>query len=491
MYLKQLVSFKTNLHLHNPHLNIKGVTTDSRKVKKDFLFAALSGSKTDGNLYIHDALNRGASAIITRPQSDIEIPPHIEKIEDPNPHKLFSQIAAYFYNERPEFIVGITGTNGKTSTADFIRQLWAHKHIESGSVGTLGVITNHHYEYGSLTTPSPEDLYKILQDLKLQNITHVALEASSHGLHQYRLDGLLFKAAGFTNLTRDHLDYHKDMASYQEAKARLFKDLLEENAPAVLNIDDPAFDYFKNICQKNKRTVITYGKHATDIQLIDQKLTAQGQQLSLKIFDQKIDTFFPVAGNFQIYNLLCALGLVIGTGTKVADALSAIPTLKSVPGRIELVGQLNNQASIYIDYAHTPDALETILKALRPHTDKQLIVVFGCGGNRDRGKRPQMGSIADRLADKVIVTDDNPRHENPNHIRKEILAACKKGIEIANREQAIYKAINMLHSQDILVIAGKGHETGQIVGNTVHPFDDKVIANQAILEKNKGNINVT
>lgn len=460
---------------------IAGLSSDSRTVRPGFLFAALPGAKSSGDSYIEEAIQNGAVAILAQPGTKLPSSAGgVTLIEDPNPRRRFARMASKFYNQQPENVVAVTGTNGKTSVASFCRQIWAHLKHSSASVGTLGVeapqLNWPQPPAGyNLTTPDPVTLHHELADLAKAGVTHLAMEASSHGLDQYRGDGVTLRAAGFTNLTRDHLDYHGSMGAYFNAKARLFSEVLPSGSTVAINADSEFAQRLEDICITFGHNIIMYGKKGRDITLISQTPTEKGQTLVIDVFGKEYTVEMPVAGTFQAYNALCALAMTIGleeNPKKYPKYIEALAHLTGVRGRLELVGTHPNGASVYIDYAHTPDALETVLNALRPHTRNKLHVVFGCGGDRDAGKRPIMGEIATRLADKVIVTDDNPRTENPKRIRQEILQAAPSAAEIADRRQAIEAAVQGLKAGDILVVAGKGHEQGQIIDRVTHPFDD-------------------
>ncbi len=448
---------------------IKGLTADSRKVEEGFLFVALPGSAVDGRDYIAQAIDKGATNILT-----LEGTEEIEGVEftfDGNPRKRLAQLAAEFYGAQPETIAAVTGTNGKTSVVSFTEQLWAAAGYKSTSLGTLK---------GNLTTPDAVALHENLANQAEGGITHLALEASSHGLDQYRLDGVKVKAAGFTNLTRDHLDYHGDMDTYFRAKARLFAELLPEDGVAVLNADDPVFEHLNDICEERGLITISYGFAGKDLKILELKPTAHGQEMTFAVFGHKKTILLPLVGQFQAMNALCALGLALAQDTEnKAVYIEALENIKGAHGRLERVSG-HPRASIYVDYAHTPDALENVLNALRPHTQGKLVCLFGCGGDRDKGKRPQMGEVATKLADTVIITDDNPRSEDPSAIRAEILKAAPAALEIEGRRKAIKTAIANLAAGDLLVIAGKGHETGQIFADHVEPFDDVEEAKYAI-----------
>ncbi|WP_366656940.1 UDP-N-acetylmuramoyl-L-alanyl-D-glutamate--2,6-diaminopimelate ligase [Fodinicurvata sp. EGI_FJ10296] len=465
---------------------LSGLTADSRLVRPGFLFAALPGSRADGRAFIGDALTNGASAILLPEGSTLA--PDIEArlatvttIEDPAPRRRFALMAAAFYNRQPATIAAVTGTNGKTSVASFTRQIWETLGHRSASLGTLGLVRDGRTVAGAMTTPDPVALHADLAELADDGITHLALEASSHGLDQYRLDGLRVTAAAFTNLSHDHLDYHGTMEAYLAAKMRLFTDVLLPEGTAVLNADVPEFGILADACARAGRRVIDYGRAAAALRLAD--LTPRGDGLSLSVtYDGRpaVAIELPLMGAFQAENALCAAGLAIAGGNDPDDVLAAVSRLTGVHGRMERVGCHPGGAPVVVDFAHTPDALETVLTAVRPHVGAgsagRLVVVFGCGGDRDRTKRPLMGKLATELADIVYVTDDNPRSEDPATIRAAILAAAPGAVEIGDRRAAIERAIISLERGDVLVIAGKGHETGQIVGNEIRPFDDVQVA---------------
>jgi len=463
-------------------LEIRGLTADSRTVEPGFLFAALPGTRADGRAFIDEAVARGAVAVLApagtaRPANN----ERVALIEDENPRRRLALMAARFYERQPRTIAAVTGTSGKTSVAAFTRQLWTLLGHRAASIGTLGIVTPEETRYGSLTTPDPVLLHRDLAMLERSGIDHLAIEASSHGLAQYRLDGLRLSAAAFTNLSRDHLDYHPTMADYFKAKRRLFCSLLPAGGTAVLNADAPEYETLKDLCRACAHRILTYGRNGSDLRLIGQVPHGSGQSLTVATADgREWRLAFPVAGTFQAMNLLAAIGLVMAEGVPAERLMVLVEQLAGVPGRMELVAHHANGAPVYVDYAHKPQALDTVLTALKPHVAGRLIVVFGCGGDRDRGKRPEMGAIAARLADIAIVTDDNPRSEDPAAIRAEIMAACPGGIEIGDRRQAIRSAIESLQPADVLVIAGKGHETGQTIAGVTHPFDDAAVARDAV-----------
>ncbi len=460
--------------------NLRGLTADSRQVQPGYLFAALAGRVRDGRTYIEEAIARGARVILARHGTKISAQ-GVFLVEDSNPRKRFSKIAACFYKKQPKIIVSVTGTNGKTSVVNFVRQLWAQLGVSAGSLGTLGVRAPGVTFPGGLTTPDPAALHAILADLANRGIEQVALEASSHGLDQCRLDGVHLAAAAFTNLTRDHLDYHGTMNAYINAKLRLFTELLPKKAPAVLNADDPAFPIFRKAAAACGARVLSYGLRGEDLRLVAGVSTESGQMLELCIQEKRFKVHFPLLGSFQVMNALCALGLVVAMGWPVDAATAAFATLEGVPGRLQWAATRCHGAPIYVDYAHTPAALETVLTALRPQRRGRLLIVFGCGGDRDNGKRTQMGLIAARLADVVIITDDNPRSEKPEDIRSEICKGCKNFYNIENRYIAIQFAISILQQNDVLLIAGMGHEKKYVViDGKVQFLDDKTICQHAV-----------
>jgi UDP-N-acetylmuramoyl-L-alanyl-D-glutamate--2,6-diaminopimelate ligase len=462
--------------------DILGLASHTSDVKAGYLFAALAGSRADGAHFIGDAVARGAAAVLVA-DAGSHPAPHVAVIADRNPRQRLARMAATFFAPQPKTIAAVTGTNGKTSVAVFTRQIWAHHGLRAASLGTIGIVTPEGVRHGSLTTPDPIVLHRELQALAATRIDHVALEASSHGLDQYRLDGIRPAAAAFTNLTRDHLDYHRDMAAYFAAKRRLFDELLPAGGTAVLNLDTIEGRELATLCRGRGQRVIGYGAGAdADLRLIAAHPGEAGQTLELGAFGERHRLQLPLLGAFQAMNALAAAGLAHATGVPLRDALDALVTLEGAPGRMERVAIHPSGAPVIVDYAHTPDALETALTALRAHCRGRLVVVFGCGGDRDPGKRPMMGAIAARLADMAIVTDDNPRSEPAAAIRHAILAAAPGAQEVGDRGSAIRAAVSRLQPGDLLLIAGKGHERGQIVGDKVLPFDDADMARQAVSE---------
>lgn len=468
---------------------IAGITADSRRVEPGFLFAALRGTKTDGRAFTREAMANGAVAILTDAADvlalDAEMRGRVAIVVDPNPPRRLALLAARFHGRQPKTIAAVTGTNGKTSVVYFTREIWTKLGHKAASLGTLGLVSPDGTRPGALTTPDPVALHRDLAELARNGIEHVAIEASSHGLAQYRLDGISLNAAAFTNLTRDHLDYHGDMGSYRAAKWRLFAELLGLGGVAVLNADSPEFAALAALCRGRGLDVIRYGRApGSELRNVGLVALPSGQRLSIEVFGERGDIDLPLVGEFQASNVLAALGLAIATGAVLQEAVAVLPRLSGVPGRMQFIGDTRGEtgtgAAVFVDYAHTPDALATVLTALRPHTERRLAVVFGAGGDRDRGKRPLMGGIATDLADLVYVTDDNPRGEDPAEIRRAIREAAPRAIEIGDRREAIGTAIAELRPGDVLVIAGKGHETGQIVGGEVLPFDDATVAREAL-----------
>ena len=455
---------------------ITGLTADSRVVAPGFLFAALPGVNADGGAFIADAVKKGAAAVLGAGSVHGRLANDVAAIIDDNPRQRLAQIAARFYARQPATVVAVTGTNGKTSIASFVRQIWTQLGQRSASFGTVGVVTDTKTQPLSHTTPDPIEIHRILAELAGEGIEHVAFEASSHGLAQYRVDGVKLKAAAFTNLTRDHLDYHPTFEAYEQAKLRLFSEVLPPDGVAVINADSPASEAFAKVARARGQRLLMVGEAASDLKLVERTPLGDGQKLGVRWNGRSYAIDLPLAGGFQASNALVAAGLVIGLGAEAGDVFGALQSIKGAPGRLEKVAKAPSGAPIYVDYAHTPDAIETVLQALRPHTSGKLWIVFGCGGDRDPGKRPLMGAAAARFADKAIVTDDNPRTEDPALIRKAVMAKANGASEIGDRAQAIETAIKALAADDVLVIAGKGHESGQIVGKETRPFNDADVA---------------
>lgn len=473
--------------------DVRGIAEDSRQVKKGYVFAALSGLRHNGALFAEDAVRAGAVAILVGEDEDLPaFGGDVVVLKVKEPRHVLSMMAARFYALQPDHIAAITGTNGKTSTADFLRQIWNMTEHKAVSLGTLGIRADKTVKFNSplarmsMTTPDPVSLHAGLADLKAAGFEYVAMEASSHGLDQYRLDGVKVRAAGFSNLSHDHLDYHGDMQEYLAAKMHLFTDILAQDGTAVLNADIEEFAELEEACRAAGRAVISYGKSGTDIHIISCTPAPEGQKLCLEIAGQQYDVTLPLVGYFQVMNALCALALACSIASEQAGELANIvqyldvlTRLQGVPGRLQYI-EGHESAAVYVDYAHTPDALNNILDALRPHTEGQLYCIIGCGGDRDKTKRPVMAKIAQDKADIAVITDDNPRSEDPTQIRKDMMVGAPEAKEIGGRAEAIKWAVAQLEKGDVLVIAGKGHEQGQIIGDITEPFDDREQARAAI-----------
>lgn len=456
---------------------LKGLTQDSRQVQEGYLFAALSGAKEDGARYIKDALARGASVVLAQSGAqDLSGP----IVYHDNPRRELAYLAAEFYGAQPENVVAVGGTNGKTSTVYFIRQLWEALGYNAAFLGTLGTQSHAGFTAGSMTTPDPVTLHHGLSVLAGQGVTHLAIEASSHGLDQYRLDGVQISVGGFTSFSRDHMDYHGDMQAYLDAKARLFSEVIIEGGYAVLNADIPEYDYLAKLSAQRGLHILSYGFKGRDLTLQSLTPLPHGQKADAVVFGRNISLELPVVGAFQAMNILCALGCVMAHAQNNARHLQKIidflPHLSAVPGRLQRVSDEESGLVAYVDYAHTPDALDQALKALRPHTKGRLFCVFGCGGDRDAGKRYVMGEVAVTLSDGVVVTDDNPRSEDPQAIRNAIMqgtqSAAQKAHDVSGRREAILFALSQMQKGDVLLLAGKGHEQGQIFNGYTEPFDD-------------------
>ncbi|MES2119485.1 MAG: UDP-N-acetylmuramoyl-L-alanyl-D-glutamate--2,6-diaminopimelate ligase [Pseudomonadota bacterium] len=454
---------------------VTGFAIDHRKVATGSVFGAFKGSVVNGEDFIGPAVERGACAVIARPEAKVEKVPHLA---DPEPRRLFAEVAARFYAPYPNTVVAVTGTNGKTSTVEMTRQIWRMSGYRSASIGTLGVTTSDDQVKTGLTTPDIVTFLNNMAGLDRMGTSHVAYEASSHGLDQHRAEGVPLSAAAFTNFSRDHLDYHETMEAYFEAKMRLFEELLPPGKPAVVWTDDPKSEEVIDRAHAARHPVLTVGRSGDAIRLVDQKATPLGQQLLLEHEDRSLKLSLPLIGAYQAANVLVAAGLTMATGLGFDRAFSAMQRVAPVRGRLERAVISRAGVPVYVDYAHTPDALEAAIAALRPHVDGKLITVFGAGGDRDQGKRPEMGAVAVKLSDVVIVTDDNPRSEDPARIRSEIMAGAPGATEVADRRAAIAEAIGIADAGDIILLAGKGHETGQIVGDRVLPFDDALVARE-------------
>jgi UDP-N-acetylmuramoyl-L-alanyl-D-glutamate--2,6-diaminopimelate ligase len=463
-------------------LDVTNLTADSRKVGPGTVFFAMPGTKADGLSFAAKAVAQGAVAVVADrlPDTPVGAPVLVAVAARGGTRAALAMAAANLFGPQPATTVAVTGTSGKTSVTVFARQLWLATQTSGASLGTIGYVTAHGATYGSLTTPDPVDLHRTLQLLTNQGVTHLAMEASSHGLHQHRLDGVKLAATAFLNLSRDHLDYHATMQEYFEAKMALFTRLAPKGSPAIIAGGAPWRALALEIARAAGLRPLTVGRRASDIQITRAARAAHGQDLVVRVHGRRHDVHLPLIGDFQASNALVAAALCITTGSNEAAIMGALSRLQGVPGRLEQVGTLRT-APVLVDYAHKPAALSNVLDILRPYAAGKLICVFGCGGNRDAGKRPLMGAISVAKADVTIVTDDNPRSENPSSIRREILAGAKGALEIADRAEAIRTAVAMLQPGDALVIAGKGHEEGQIVGDVVLPFSDHAVARAAIV----------
>ncbi|MBX3553570.1 MAG: UDP-N-acetylmuramoyl-L-alanyl-D-glutamate--2,6-diaminopimelate ligase [Pseudolabrys sp.] len=456
-------------------IEITGVSADSRKVRPGFLFVAIPGTKTDGARFIEQAIKAGAVAVLAEGAAP-PAPSGVAAVSSTNARRDLALAAARLNARQPATIAAVTGTSGKTSVAAFTRQIWAAQGYAAASIGTVGVVSPKGEVYGSLTTPDPVDLHRAIDALAGEGVTHLALEASSHGLDQHRLDGVRIKAGGFTNLSRDHLDYHATLEAYLAAKLRLFTDLVAADGAAVIAADHEQSAAVAQAARQRGLRVFTVGRAGEAIRLRDVAIDGFTQRLSLDADGRTIKVKLPLVGAFQIENALVAAGLAIVTGSDSDQVFAALSHLEGAKGRLEFAGRYRD-APVFIDYAHKPDALAKALDALRPYARGRLVVVFGAGGDRDAGKRPIMGAIATEKADRIIVTDDNPRSENAAAIRAAIMAAAPGAREIGDRGEAIHRAIADLQAGDVLLIAGKGHETGQIIGDrTIHFSDHEAVA---------------
>src|SRR5690625_1813075 len=476
----------------DPQAEITGIAVDSRKVRPGFLFVAVPGYRLDGAEFVQYAIRQGATAVLATADG-VELARRtmgglsVDELPVPffvasNIRAELARLAAVFERRQPEIMVGVTGTNGKTSVASFTRQIWEALGLRAASIGTIGVQGEGFSEPLSVTTPEPLELHALLARLAEKGCTHAAMEASSHGLAQHRVDGVRFRAAGFTNLTRDHMDYHADAEEYLAAKLRLFGEVLPPDGVAVLNADDPVFDRVRTLCASRGIRVLSAGRAPeAELQLAETRFHAEGQEVVLNYQGREHRVDLGLIGAFQAENVALAAGLVLATGGEAGALFAALPKLKGVPGRMQRAGQRENGASVYVDYAHTPAALETAISALRPHCAGRLITVFGAGGERDPGKRPLMGEVVARLADGAIITDDNPRGEDPEAIREAVRQGCPNAEIIGDRAKAILTGVEALKDAgDCLLIAGKGHEQGQEIAGETMPFDDVEQARAAI-----------
>lgn len=458
-------------------IEVTDITLDSRKAGPGCVFAALPGVKVHGRQFAASAVERGAVAVISdAPIDGVEVP--VIAVDDPA--ALFSFMAAKVFPGQPEHVVAVTGTNGKSSTVEFLRQIWVKAGIDGASLGTLGVTRGHEREVTGYTTPDAAALQKALSALAGEGVTHLAMEASSHGLKQRRMEAVNLKIAGFSNLTQDHLDYHPDFEDYFRSKQRLFTERLPVNGTAVINIDG---EWGVKIAQSTRARgvkTLTIGWRGEDLQLLEVVPRPASQSVAFNWAGETIRMDMPLVGEFQVLNAILAAAIAFEEGLDRDLVVAALESLEGVAGRLEKVGETTDAAPVLVDYAHTPDGLDKLIRAARPHTRGRILVVFGCGGDRDPDKRSKMGAIAEQLADLVIVTDDNPRSEDPADIRRAVMAGCPGATEIADREEAIFHAVSQLREGDCLLIAGKGHETGQTVGDVVHPFDDREVGARAL-----------
>ncbi len=462
-------------------LGICGMTADSREVRPGYLFLAVPGANADGRAFIQDALARGARAILAPAGTAVDsLPAGVAVILDEAPRRLFARLAARFFGTQPARVAAVTGTSGKTSVVDFIRQLWRLLGLPAASLGTLGLVAPGHCRAGALTTPDPVELHRDLARLAEAGIDRVALEASSHGLDQHRLDGVKVSTGVFTNLSRDHLDYHPDFESYLDAKLGLFRRVMPPGGLAVVNADDPAGMAAGEAARAAGHDVWHFGRTGPALEIAIERLepAEEGQVAAFRFLGRRHRVRMPLVGAFQAENALAALGAVAGEREDPHSVVACLEGLSGVRGRLELAARAASGAPVYVDYAHKPGALAAVLEALRPFVRGRLVLVFGAGGDRDPGKRAEMGAVAQRLADRIIVTDDNPRTEDAASIRAAILAACPGAAEIGDRKAAIAAGMDDAGPEDVLLIAGKGHETSQTVGAEVHPFDDRAVARQ-------------
>lgn len=451
---------------------ITGLSADSRQIKPGMIFAALPGTAMDGRDFIPQAEANGAAAVLSVGGTTANVP----VVLDRNPRLVYAQLAAKLYPGQPKTLVAMTGTNGKSSTVEFLRQIWTYAGFNAACFGTLGVTSPEGYKSMSHTTPDALALHQTLSELAQSGVTHAAMEASSHGLKQYRMDAVDVTASGFSNLTQDHFDYHPNVQDYFTSKARLFIDLTPRSAPVVINTNDKFGRHLVEVCQGLGQDVLQVGWTGEDIRIDEVMPYSAGQKLTLIVQGERRLVDLPLVGEFQVLNAVAALGLAIKTGVEIDTAIEALGHLKGVAGRLELAGATKAGAPIYVDFAHTEDGLEKLLRSVRPHTEGDIVVVFGCGGDRDPDKRSKMGAVAAKLAEQAIVTDDNPRTEDAASIRKAVLKGCPQATEIGDRAAAIAEGIHRLGPDDCLVIAGKGHEQGQIIGDKTISFSDVEVA---------------
>jgi UDP-N-acetylmuramoyl-L-alanyl-D-glutamate--2,6-diaminopimelate ligase len=463
-------------------VRISGITADSRNAKPGYAFFAISGAKSDGAKFANDAVMRGASVVVGDGERPAGLDQKVPFVRVEDVRRLLALAAAKIFPRQPQIMIAVTGTNGKTSVASFVRQIWAALGKQAASVGTIGLVAPSGEVTGSLTTPDPVSLHELIDRLAGQGVTHMAMEASSHGLDQRRLDGVRLSAGAFTNLTRDHLDYHKTFDNYRAAKTRLFDTLLSPGAAAVADADEEDAKRVEEISRRRDLKYFSVGRAGKNLQLINAEIDGFAQRLEILADGRRHSVKLPLVGGFQVSNALVAAGLAITTGSDTAKVLAALESLKGASGRLELAGEKDG-APIFIDYAHTPDALENALNALRPYVKGKLSVVFGAGGDRDPGKRPLMGAVAAKHADQIYVTDDNPRSEDPASIRRAITQETPGAAEIADRREAVRTAVHDLQQGDVLLIAGKGHESGQILRDRIVPYTDHEAVSAALKDR--------
>lgn len=477
----QLSALVPRLNGEEGEQHITGFAIDHRKIAAGNIFGAFRGAKFNGEDFIEAAVKMGAIAIVAHPDAEVEGAVHIA---DEEPRRSFARMAARYFTPSPQYVAAVTGTNGKTSTSEMTRQLWRMAGLNSASIGTLGVTTADEQVQTGLTTPDIVTFLSNMSGLAREGISHVIFEASSHGLSQYRTEGLPVQVGVFTNLSRDHLDYHGDMDSYFEAKMRLFDEVVEPGGTAVIWADDEQWSG-KVIRRAMDRglNLMTVGEQGTTLRLVSRTPTQLGQVLMVKVQGVTHRISLPLIGAYQAANVLCAAGVVLATGGELEEIIDHLQRVQPVRGRLERAVITKIGAPVYVDYAHTPDGLRAAIEALRPHVKGKLITIFGAGGDRDKGKRPEMGKVASEMSDITIVTDDNPRGEDPAAIRKDIMAGIKDALDIGDRRKAIARAIKIAGAEDIILLAGKGHETGQIIGDRTIPFDDVEIARECAREQ--------
>jgi UDP-N-acetylmuramoyl-L-alanyl-D-glutamate--2,6-diaminopimelate ligase len=481
MKLREILPADADIAACDAEIEVRGVTADSRSVKPGDVFVAIAGEKTDGLRFVAPAVAAGAVAVLAERAPDAPLPAGVAFARVANARRTLALAAAKFYPRQPQIIAAVTGTSGKTSVAAFTRQIWTALGHRAASIGTIGLVSPRGETYGSLTTPDPVVLHRSIDQLAGDGVTHLAIEASSHGLDQYRLDGLRIAAGALTNITRDHLDYHVSFEAYLAAKLRLFSKLVAPGGAAIVDVDHEHADVVIAAARTRGLAIVSVGRAGTGIRLVDSKIDGFSQTLQIEHGGKNFQVRLPLVGEFQVENALIAAGLALATGGDPALVFAALAHINGAKGRLELVGEKRG-APIFVDYAHKPDALAKALDALRPYAPGRLVVVFGAGGDRDRGKRPLMGAVAVAKADRVLVTDDNPRSEDAAAIRASIIAGAPGAIEIGDRSEAIRSAIADLRRGDVLLVAGKGHETGQIIGDRIVPFSDHEAVAAALKE---------